>query len=94
MVSDNSTANDFGLARIKDGGSANEVNARVVNTLIDVHRLLEPYAPSWYTEELHKKIMPRCRASDRSLSGYRVPRFVRYALSFPLAQMIPFRGTD
>jgi hypothetical protein len=57
MVSDNSTADDLSLAGIKDGGSANEVNAQVVNMLKDVHRLLELYAPRWYTEELHKKIV-------------------------------------
>ncbi len=57
MVSNNSTANDFSLAGIKDGGSANEVNARVVSTLRDVHHLLELYAPVWFTEELHKKIV-------------------------------------
>ena len=57
MVSDNSTGNDLSLGGIKDGGSANAVNARVVNTLKDVHRLLELYAPRWYTEELHKKIV-------------------------------------
>jgi hypothetical protein len=57
MVSDNPTANDSSLTGIKDSGSANEVNAQVVNTLKDVHRLLELYAPRWYTEELHMKIV-------------------------------------
>jgi hypothetical protein len=57
MVSDNRTPNDSSLAGIKDSGSANEVNAQVVNTLKDVHRLLELYAPRWYTEELHQKIV-------------------------------------
>jgi len=57
MVSDNPTANDLSLGGIKGCGSANEVNARVVNTLKDVYRLLELYAPRWYTEELHKKIV-------------------------------------
>jgi hypothetical protein len=57
MVSDNSTADDLSLGGIQDGGSANEVNAPAVNTLKDVHRLLELYAPRWYTEELHKKIV-------------------------------------
>jgi hypothetical protein len=56
MTSDNSTADDLSLAGIKDGGSANEVNERVVDTLRDVHHLLELYGPTWYTEELHKKI--------------------------------------
>jgi hypothetical protein len=57
MVSDNPTADDLSLGGIKDGGPANEVNAQAVNTLKDVQRLLELYAPRWYTEELHKKIV-------------------------------------
>jgi hypothetical protein len=57
MTSDNSTANNLSFGGINDGGSAHEVNERVVNTLRDVHHLLELYGPTWYTEELHKKIV-------------------------------------
>jgi len=43
-------------------GAATELNDRVVNALKDLHRLLELYAPSWYTEELHKKTAAALRA--------------------------------
>jgi len=42
--------------------AARELNERVVNALKDLHRLLELYAPSWYTEELHKKNAAALRA--------------------------------
>jgi len=55
MVSDNSKANDLSLWPTNGGGSLKEQNERVVNALKDVHSLLELYAPTWYTEEMHMK---------------------------------------
>jgi hypothetical protein len=55
VISDDSAASDLILRPIKRGGSVRELNEPVVNALKDLHRLLELYAPSWYTEDLHKK---------------------------------------
>ena len=75
MVSNNSTANDFSLAGIKDGGSANEVNARVVSTLRDVHHLLELYAPGRQRNCIRKKNCVRfVRASQIDFyAGRQIP---------------------
>ena len=66
VISDDSSASDVILRPIKRGSSARELNERVVNALKDLHRLLELYAPSWYTEELHKKTAAALRAKLRS----------------------------
>ena len=75
MISDNSKANDFDLEAIAGRASPNDVNEPVINALKDVHRLLEAYAPKWYTEELYNKIVAALpaseTASDRLLDGGR-----------------------
>jgi hypothetical protein len=35
--------------------------ARLVHALSELHDLLEAYAPSWYTEEHHEKVMAALR---------------------------------
>lgn len=61
VISYHSLTSDLILRSIKRG-SATELNDRRVNALKDLHRLLELYAPSWYTEELHKKTVAALRA--------------------------------
>jgi hypothetical protein len=61
VISYDSVTSDLILRPIKHG-AATELNDRVVNALKDLHRLLELYAPSWYTEELHKKTAAALRA--------------------------------
>jgi len=62
VISDDSAASDLILRPIKRGGSATELNERMVDVVKDLHRLLQLYAPSWYTEELHKKTAAALRA--------------------------------
>jgi hypothetical protein len=61
VISYDSVTSDRTLRPIKRG-SATELNDRMVNALRDLHALLELYAPSWYTEELHKKTAAALRA--------------------------------
>lgn len=60
---DDSEASDLSL-RSSGGCSTAELNEQVVNALRDVYRLLELYAPAWYTEELHKKTVAALRAVE------------------------------
>jgi hypothetical protein len=55
MISDGSEASDVNLRRLENGSSQIELNERVGNTVRELYRLLELYAPAWYTEELHEK---------------------------------------
>jgi len=64
MIPDDSDAIDLGLRSMEGGGSRTQLNEQVVNTLKDVYRLLESYAPTWYTEELHKNAAAALRAAE------------------------------
>jgi hypothetical protein len=55
MISDGSEASDVNLRPLENGSSQIELNERVGNTVRELYRLLELYAPAWYTEELHEK---------------------------------------
>jgi len=45
-------------------GSSTELNEEIVSTLKEVHFLLESYAPTWFTEELHKKTVAALQAIE------------------------------
>jgi len=62
VISNDSAASNLIPRPPKRAGPATELNERVINALKDLHRLLEPYAPSWYTEELHQKNAAALRA--------------------------------
>jgi hypothetical protein len=55
MISDGSEASYLNLRPLENGSSQIELNERVGNTVKELYRLLELYAPAWYTEELHEK---------------------------------------
>ena len=55
MISDGSDASAVNLRPPENDGSQATPNERVRHTLMRLHRLLQLYAPVWYTEELQKE---------------------------------------
>jgi hypothetical protein len=55
MISDGSDAGAVNLQPAENGGSQATPSERVRHTLMRLHRLLQLYAPVWYTEELQKE---------------------------------------
>jgi hypothetical protein len=64
MIPDDSEAGNLRVRPVEGRDSSRELAEQIVTTLREVYLLLESYAPTWYTEELHDKTVAALRATE------------------------------